>query len=307
MSDHDQRFKLLLQEFFAEFIHLFFPQWADRFDFAAAEWLNTEVFVDPPEGERRNLDVVVKLPLRPDAEPLQPGDSDGMVAVVHVEVEARDRAESLRGRMFNYYQQLRLRHKLPVLPVALFLRAGLDGVGWDSYEEWFWDQILVKFRYAYIGLPALNAFDYLNHPNILGVALSVLMKVSEDRRAELKAEAMERLATSSENAARRYLLCECVEAYLPLEGPQLAEFERLLITERYKEAQMLGVTSFERGLEQGQRTLLLRQIENRFGKLSAESRKRFDAVPAARLADLGDLLIAGADLTGLGLDASQPE
>jgi hypothetical protein len=33
MADHDQRFKTLLESFFPEFMRLFFPEWADRFDF----------------------------------------------------------------------------------------------------------------------------------------------------------------------------------------------------------------------------------------------------------------------------------
>jgi hypothetical protein len=287
---------------------------AGRFNFAAAEWLNKETFTDLTKGEHRVLDLVVKLPLNPDAAPLRSGKKESSVAILHVEIEARDRAESLRKRMHEYYQQLRQRHDLNVLPIALFLHVGLEGVGRDAYEEWNWDERVLKFKYNYVGLPALDAFEYVNQSNVLGVALAVLMRVPADRRAELKAEAMERLATSAENDARRYLLCECVEAYLPLEGPQLAEFERLLFTERYKEARMLGVTSFEKGLaeglekgleqglERGQRTLLLRQIENKYGKLSAEARKRFDAVPAGRLADLGDQLIAGATLAELGLE-----
>jgi hypothetical protein len=28
--------------------------------------------------------------------------------------------------------------QLPVLPIGLFLRVGLDGIGWDAYEEHFW-------------------------------------------------------------------------------------------------------------------------------------------------------------------------
>lgn len=34
---HDPRFKRLLQEFFAEFFWLFFPDWAERFDFGSIE------------------------------------------------------------------------------------------------------------------------------------------------------------------------------------------------------------------------------------------------------------------------------
>lgn len=73
MVDHDQRFKSLLKAFFAEFIQTFFPAWADRFDFTRVDWLEQEVFTDPPRGERRCLDQVARLPLRPGVPPLAPG------------------------------------------------------------------------------------------------------------------------------------------------------------------------------------------------------------------------------------------
>lgn len=57
-EDHDQRFKVLLREFFAEFFQLFFPDWAARFDFTQVLWLDKEVFTDPPQGQRRYLDLI---------------------------------------------------------------------------------------------------------------------------------------------------------------------------------------------------------------------------------------------------------
>jgi len=41
MDDHDQRFKKLLEVCLMEFFKLFFPQWADRFDWSKVEFLNT--------------------------------------------------------------------------------------------------------------------------------------------------------------------------------------------------------------------------------------------------------------------------
>jgi hypothetical protein len=35
-ADHDQRLKVLLKEFFAQFFLCFFPAWAARFDFAGS-------------------------------------------------------------------------------------------------------------------------------------------------------------------------------------------------------------------------------------------------------------------------------
>ena len=62
--DHDQRFKILIQTFFLEFLLLFFKEWAERLDATAVEWLDKEVFLDPPDGPRRVLDLVGKLPPR---------------------------------------------------------------------------------------------------------------------------------------------------------------------------------------------------------------------------------------------------
>jgi hypothetical protein len=47
--------------------------------------------------------------------------------------------------MVSYYEYLRRTHDLPVWPIALYLRVGLEGIGWDVYEETFWDHRLLSF------------------------------------------------------------------------------------------------------------------------------------------------------------------
>jgi hypothetical protein len=137
--DHDQRFKTLIVEFFREFLFLFFPAWAERFDLSALDWLTQEVFPDPPQGERRALDLVCRLRLRPGVPPPFPGGEEGGLVLIHLEVESKDRIAGFRRRFFDYYCDLRRRYDLPVRPIGLFLRVGLDGVGWTNYEETFWD------------------------------------------------------------------------------------------------------------------------------------------------------------------------
>jgi hypothetical protein len=120
MVDHDQRFKVLLKEFLAAFFRAFFPAWADRFDFPRVDWLEQEVFTDPPRGERRSLDLVARLPLRPGVPPPAPGEpADPWLTLIHVEIESQDTVAPLRPRMLTYYEQLRRWHGLPVLPIAL--------------------------------------------------------------------------------------------------------------------------------------------------------------------------------------------
>jgi hypothetical protein len=73
VHDHDQRFKTHLQEFFGDFLRLFFAAWAERFDCDLMEWLDKEVFPDPPEGSRQILDLVAKLPTRQSVAGQRPG------------------------------------------------------------------------------------------------------------------------------------------------------------------------------------------------------------------------------------------
>src|SRR5262249_51328122 len=182
--------------------------------------------------------------------PVRKGATD-LVALVHVELESRESAAALRPRMFDYYVQLRRDTGLPVLPIGLFLRVGLDGIGWDAYEEHFWERRIIRFEYAYVGLPALDGGQYATGENLLGGGLSALMRLPADRRAELYAEGLKRIARSGENDFRRFLLTECLEAYAELDEAQKQRLQALLQTEQYPEVEPLMKTTYERGIEHG--------------------------------------------------------
>jgi hypothetical protein len=300
VPDHDQRLKVLLKEFFEAFFLCFFPEWAERFEFGDVDWLDKEVFLAPPQGEKRQVDLVARLRLRPDAPPPRAGVTD-LLALVHVELESRASATALRPRMFDYYVQLRRDSGLPVLPIGLFLRAGMDGIGWDAYEEHFWEQRIIRFEYAYVGLPALEGEKYATGENLLGVALSALMRLPADRKAELYAKGLKRIARSGENDFRRFLLAECLEAYAELDEAQKDRVQDLLHTEAYQGIEPLMKTTYERGIEQGiergieqgERRLTLRQLQAKFGPLPAEVKQQFEALSPEALAQLQlDLLTA---------------
>ena len=227
------------------------------------------------------------------------------MALVHVEVESRDSVATFRPRMFDYFIQLRRDTGRPVLPIALFLRVGLDGIGWDAYEEYFWEQRIVRFQYAYVGLPTLDGEQYATGENLLGVALIALMRQPAGRRAELYAEGLKRIAASEENDFRRYLLAECLEAYAELDEAEKQRLEALLQTEAYDEVGPLMKTTYERGIEQGiergiergieqgERRLTLRLIEAKFGPLTPNLKQQVEALSPEALTQLQlDLLKA---------------
>ncbi len=310
MADHDQRFKTLLREFFGQFFELFFPDWARQFDFSRVEWLDKEVFPDPPVGLRRSLDLVAKLPVNePQPDAAQEVGREWL-ALVHVEVESADTVAPLRRRMYQYYNHLRGRHDLPVLPVAVYLNVGLKGVGRDRYEEHFGQFEVVRFNYLYVGLPKLSAVEYVESPQPLGVA-PALMKTPRRRRPRLKAEALQRLAGCGENEYRKFLLAECVQAYLPLDEPrEQREFEQLLKTSEYREVQVMATTWFEQGIQEGRqqgrqeerRAILAVLLEERFGPLSASVRQKLENWPADRVGELIRKVLTANSLDELGLD-----
>jgi hypothetical protein len=102
MADHDQRMKGAVQAFLPEFVALAVPDWAGRFGFASTEWLQQEVFLNPPQGERRLLDLVARVAL---TQPV----GEATEAILHVEIESGESLTELRRRMPRYRSALRMR------------------------------------------------------------------------------------------------------------------------------------------------------------------------------------------------------
>jgi hypothetical protein len=159
------------------------------------------------------------------------------------------------------------------------------------------------------------------------------MRQPADRRAELYAQGLKRIAGSGENDYRRFLLAECLEAYAELDEAQTERLQALLHTQAYDEVEPLMKTTYERGIErgleqaydeveplmkttyergiehgiergieQGERRSALRQMEAKFGPLTPKVKQQFEALSPAALAQLQlDLLKAHA-LEELRLD-----
>lgn len=294
--DHDQRFKTLIRTFFADFLRLFFAAWAARFDLDTLEWLDTELLPDPPEGTRHHLDLVARVRTRENVPGRQPDEPDRWLALVHIEIESPDRTTGIKPRLPRYYIHLREKTELPVLPIVLYLKVGLDGIGVDTYEERFWELRTLAFEYLYVGLPGLDGVQYVQGDNWLGVALAALMRIPPDRAAWLGAEALRRLTDAPLSEQKKFLLAECVQAYLPLDEPQKQEYERLLLGEPYTEVRAMNKTVFEEGLEKGiekgMQIILLRQGSKRFGPPSEGAEARIRSVQdISRLEELTDRIL----------------
>lgn len=305
MADHDQRFKVLIQEFLGEFLDLFLPEgWSTRFLVDQAEWLDQEAFPDPPSGERRSLDLVAKLPV---TEPVELGDGrqyDHELALIHIEVESSESVPGFSPRLAEYYDYLRNKYDLPVLPIALFLFVGKQGLGWQDYVERFWGEEIRRTRYRFVGLPALDGERYLEGENPLGVALASLMRLPSERRAELKARAMRRVADASVNELPRYFLMGVIETYLKLDTTQQEIYDRLTETEEMQDLMKTWnpweEKGEQRGRVEGHRELIRYQLERKFGAIPEPVNARLDEMSPDELLELADKILTATSLSDLG-------
>ncbi len=320
-EDHDQRFKALIREFFADFLLLFFEDWARRFDLSEIVWLDTELLPDPPDGGRHLLDLVARL------RALEPvGDASGedpaaWLALVHIEVESPDRTTSIKPRLPAYALHLGDRYGLPVLPIVIYLNVALDGIGIDSATRTFWELEVLRFQYLYVGLPGLAAEPYALGDNWLGVALSALMKIPRGRAAELGRQALLRLQSSDLAEQKKYLLEECVEAYLPVAADEMAVIRDTIrktsgetIVTRNLTSYDLGLAAgrqegreqgLEQGLEEGIRIGLIETAEalldTKFGLLSESTLAALRGKSTVELRALVKAVFAAPSLSDLGL------
>jgi hypothetical protein len=224
-------------------------------------------------------------------EPL--GDDTGETAcllLVHIEIESVDRTTAIKPRLPYYYLHLLDRHQTPVLPIVVYLKVGLDGIGTDTVTFRTGPLTVLTMTYLYVGLPSLPAEEYVAGDNWLGVALSALMRVPPERVAWLGSEALRKLEEAELTEQQRYLLGECVHNYLSMEDEQRAEYQRMMSgvptgrTEYMKKT--LARHYYDEGLaigrDEGKHVTALEFAES---LLAA----KFGALPAEALAKLREL------------------
>ena len=136
------------------------------------------------------------------------------------------------------------------------------------------------------------------------------MRLPADRRAELYAEGLKRIAGSGENDYRRFPLVECLEAYAELDEVQKERLQALLHTEAYQEIEPLMKTTYERGIEQGiergieqgERRSALRLMEAKFGRLTPKVKQQVETLSPEAPTQLPLDLLKAQALEELPLD-----
>jgi hypothetical protein len=300
--EHDQRFKVLLQEFLSEFLALFFPDLLPHLDLGQVIWLHQEIYPEPQQGTTRSIDLLARIPLLPSAAELGPEAPDFDALLLHIEIESADTVEPFRRRMYEYFHFLTEKHGLTVLPIAVYLRVGLEGRGKDVYQVRVLNRVPLRFEYDYVGLPGLEGPEYLHQDNPLAIAWSALMRWPRPQRARVAVEALDRIVSGTQSPARKMLLCECVQAYAPLDDAQRVELYSLLQEPQHQGVPAMIKTWSEEAREEGKRDIVLKLLKARFPDLSPTAQQRVKEWPVEKVEEVGIALLTARSLGDLGLE-----
>ena len=291
----DQLWKEVIWTFFERFMRLFFPRVADDLDFSTMHLEGVQLFTDVLEGDRREPDIVVRVNRR---------DGEPEIVLVHVEVQS-ERRDDVPYRMWEYYSLLRLRKKLPVFPIVVFLAPGAGGLVSESYCEALFGKHILDFAYEAVGLPDLAADAYIGLDDPLAVSLSALMRSPQGNRVKRKLQALDRLISANMDEARTWLLTYVVDKYLVLtekeeeEMSQLSSFDPAS-PERFKQGLM---NSWEKaGWDRAHREVIVRQLRLKFGDAATPVVDQIMAIDdSSRLAEIADRILTAATIDDLGL------
>ena len=307
--DHDQLFKQLISTFFIEFLDLFAPELAVNIDRDNLEFLPQEYFTDLIEGDRRAMDLVVRINLR--RRPNEP-EVGKVWAIIDCEHQSSSEANFQR-RMFFYFAQLHRQYLEPVYPIAIFSFDEPKRQEQNKYRVRLPGLDILEFNFLRIQLNQLNWRDFLKQKNPVAAALMSKMKIEKKERAKVKVECLRAIATLKLDPARVSILSGFVDTYLNLNQSEVVEFDREVASikkETEKEQVMQIVTSWmeqgiEQGIEQGEQkaTLksVLRVLHRRVGELDADVNERLQLLSVSQLEDLLDAALDFSqmeDLTG---------
>ena len=310
MTSHDQLSKSLIKIFFAEFLGLIDPETASLLRPGEATFLDKEDFTDWPTGDRREMDLVAKVPVVRKERPL----------LVHVEIETDFRFD-MDNRLWQYYMMLQLRHGLPVLPILVNLRGGRPGVHSGTRRDVFGGKVASVFHYRVLGLSGCRADDWLARPEPIAWAFAALMRPGRWSRGELKLECLRRIATSNVVGLRKQVLVDWVETYVQLTAQDALELQRLLDLEGNEEIKAMELTwlgqaearGMEKGIEKGAETarrqavermrrVVFRLMTQRFGAIPTKMRRTIEAFDSLEpLADLAERVLVVDSVGELGL------
>ena len=167
---------------------------------------------------------------------------------------------------------------LPVIPIALILYPGREGIALEEYTEELFGRTYLTFRYLQISLPRLEAAAYMQTGSVLGAALAALMHLPAEREAQIAVhlDGLRRVRAALEagqvDEARAYLLVNLIATYLPLSNDERSALQVQLEQQGDTTLEATELTWADQlvlqGREEALRETILRAARLRFGNVS---------------------------------------
>jgi hypothetical protein len=249
--DHDQLFRQLLETFFADFIELFAPALAQYLDLSQLTFLPQQYFTDILDGDRKAIDILVQVPVKPSEMDAQ---QSVHTILLHVENQSTSRS-NFAQRVFFYFAELHREYRLPIYPIALFSFDEPQRAEPNQYKVSLPELDVLTFNFQSIQLNRLNWRDFLQYHNPVAAALMAKMSIEEEDRPKVKVECLRLLANLQLDPARNFLISGFVDTYLRLNQNEeqvfIAEIAKMGTVTEQEQIMELTTSWMERGLEQG--------------------------------------------------------
>jgi hypothetical protein len=289
--DHDQLFKQLLTTFFLEFLELFTPEFFAAIDPNSLEILPLEYFTDIDAGERKAMDVIIRVNLlgRPNA----PASSRVSV-VVNCEHQSSSEPDFQR-RLFFYFAQLHRKYLQPVYPIALFSFDKPFRPEKNSYQVKVPGFKVMDFNFVTIQLNQLDWRAFLTQRNPVAAALMSKMKIDPADRPKVKVECLRMIANLKLDKARTFQLSGFIDNYLrlnPVEKEQFQiEVDKIKLPKEREEVMEITTSWMEEGMIKGERGLVVKQLTRKLGNLSPELLAKVSSLNLERVEALAEDLL----------------
>ncbi len=291
---HDLIFKTTCRYFFGDVIELTRPDLARRLDLGEVEFIEQEAFSDFPEGERSIADLVAKVRLKDGAE---------RILLIQVEVEGEFR-RAMDDRAFFYYLHLRLKYRLPLVTIVIFLKGGKISLEIREFADEVGDLEVCRFRYVAFCLRPSRAEDFIDRPQALAPAFAALMKSDWDP-VEKKLRCLRAISRTDVDDARRYLLAKIVDVYVELDEVEAMRYTAEVEQEANKEVQNMVITwedalaaSKDEGKAEAARSYIIRILRRRLSSVPSFVEAKLATIDSAeRLEKILDqaMVVSSAD------------
>jgi hypothetical protein len=191
---HDEVFKLLLENFFLEFIDLFFPQISRLIDTKHVIFMPQEIIVDILAKDKHIVDILVETRFK---------DEEGIV-LIHVENQSQ-RMAGYNEKMFRYYSRLYEKYRKKILPVVVYAHKEKVQEA-ESFQIAFSFMPVLSFNFLVVHLVRENWRNYIRKNNPVAAALLSKMNYTEEEKVGIKIEFSRMMANMQLDIAKSTLL-----------------------------------------------------------------------------------------------------